>query len=139
VIRSNDPRSDTWQAIAWSPWTPLEDAVSERGIIPSKQGIYRLRNRRGKRLLYIGISIRLSHRMRGLNRAIHRHDHVGHYAGGCVARSVGSAVEVSWVVRERIGKRDLMGEEVDLIAAYRKTMGSSPRCQFAGEHLVGNS
>jgi hypothetical protein len=131
----DDPRGDKWQGVAWEPWIGLKEATSTRGDIPRKQGIYRLRGRRNKGLLYIGISVRLAQRLQGLNRAISRTDHVGHYAGGCIARAVGSSVEVSWVVREKISKRDLLGEEVDLIATYRKVMRSSPRCQFAGERL----
>lgn len=133
---TDDPRRDRWAGVAWEPWVALEEAAAKRGGIPRKQGIYRLRSRRGKGLLYIGISVRLTQRLHGLERAIHRPDHVGHYAGGCVARAAGSEVEVSWVVRDRISKRDLLGEEVDLIAAYRRTMGSSPRCQFAGERVT---
>jgi hypothetical protein len=53
-----------------------------------------------------------------------------------VPRAAGGNVEVSWVIRERISKRDLLGEEVDLIVAYREAVGSSQRCQFAGERLV---
>jgi len=132
-----DPRGERWQRIAWQPWLALKDAAATRGAIPAEQGIYRLRSRRGKGLLYIGISVRLTQRLHGLDRAIHRPDHVGHYAGGCVALADREGIEVSWVVREGIDKRDLLGEEVDLIAAYRKVIGSSPRCQFAGERLAG--
>lgn len=134
--QSDDPRSDAWQAVAWEPWIALKEAASNRGTIPRKQGIYRLRSRRGKGLLYIGISVHLAQRLHGLARAIHRTDHVGHYAGGCVARAAGPDVEVSWVVRARVSKRALLGQEVDLIAAYRTTIGQSPRCQFAGERVA---
>jgi hypothetical protein len=43
-------------SIAWEPWLDLAEAASTRGRIPRKQGIYRIRLRRGKGLLYIGIS-----------------------------------------------------------------------------------
>lgn len=132
----DDPRGVRWQGIAWEPWVDLDEAASTRGRIPPKQGIYRIRLRRGKGLLYIGISGRLAKRLQGLRRAIDEPDHRGHYAGGCIARAGRSAVEVSWIVRDPVEKRDLMGEEVDLIAAYRRTMGPSPRCQFAGERLA---
>jgi hypothetical protein len=134
--KADDPRGDRWQGVAWEPWIALKDAASKRGCIPRKQGIYRVRGRRGKGLLYIGMSVRLAQRLHGLERAIHRADHVGHYAGGCVAHAAGGSAEVSWVVRARVSKRRLLGEEVDLIAAYRKAIGSSPRCQFAGERLA---
>jgi hypothetical protein len=136
VSHTDDTRGDTWQGVSWWPWIALKEAASNRGSIPRKQGIYRLRGRRGKGLLYIGTSVRLAERLQGLELAIHRADHVGHYAGGCVARADRSGVEVSWVVRDRISKRNLLGEEVDLIAAYRRTQGRGPRCQFAGERLA---
>lgn len=132
----DDPRGDRWQRIAWQPWIALEDVASTRGGIPRTQGIYRVRRPRGKGLLYIGISVDLAQRLKGLQRAIRRADHVGHYAGGCGARAGSSGVEVSWIVRERVHKRDLLGQEVDLIAAYRKIIGSSPLCQFAGDRLA---
>jgi hypothetical protein len=31
-----------------------------------------------------------------------------------------------------VDKRERLGLEVDLIAAYRRVMGESPTCQFAG-------
>jgi hypothetical protein len=37
---------------------------------------------------------------------------------------------------DQIDRRELMGQEVDLIAAYRTVMrGKSPTCQCAGEKL----
>ena len=33
--------------------------------------------------------------------------------------------------------RNVLGREVDLISAYRKAMGDSPHCQFAGDHKSG--
>ena len=47
------------------PWVDLNEAASTRGYIPSNQGIYRIRLRRGKGLLYIGISGRLAKRLQG--------------------------------------------------------------------------
>ena len=111
----------------------MHEAASTYGGIPRKQGIYRIRARRGTGLLYIGISVRLAGRLQGLERAIHRPDHKGHYAGRCVSRAQG--VEISWVVLDDLDKRELMGRELDLVAAYRRVTNSSPRCQFAGERI----
>jgi hypothetical protein len=59
-----------------------------------------------------------------------------HYAGGCVAsHAAGRAVVVSWIELPTIDRRELMGIEVDLIAAYRISTGGSPPCQFAGARL----
>jgi hypothetical protein len=56
----DDPRGVRWQGIAWEAWVDLDEATSTRGRIPRKHGIYRIRLRRGKGLLYIGISGRLA-------------------------------------------------------------------------------
>jgi len=129
----DDPLSHRWQRIEWTPWVSLHEAASTYRGIPRKQGIYRIRTRRGTSLLYIGISVRLAGRLQGLERAIHRPDHKGHYAGRCVSRARG--VEISWIVLEELDKRQLMGREVDLVAAYRRVMKASPRCQFAGQRI----
>jgi hypothetical protein len=131
----DDPLSERWQKIAWTPWVDLSQAASTRGAIPREQGLYRVRKRDAQQLLYIGKSIRLAARLQGLERAIHRKDHIGHYAGGCIWRAARSSVQVSWMVMPG-AVRNVLGREVDLIAAYRKMMGDSPRCQFAGDRLL---
>jgi hypothetical protein len=116
----------------WSMWVALDDASP-----PNRQGIYRLRCRRRKGLLYIGISQRLATRLARLRRALNRQDHRGHYAARSIAaeRVKGCRVEVSWVVMDPLSRRELMGQEVDLIAAHRASFGDSPTCQFAGGRL----
>jgi hypothetical protein len=61
-----------------------------------------------------------------------------HIAGACVQAHVdqGWVIEVSWVATAEVGKRERLGLEVDLIAAYRRVMGESPTCQFAGMALT---
>ena len=130
----DDPLSERWQHISWTPWVDLSQAASTRGAIPGDQGLYRVRKRGAKELLYIGKSIRLAARLQRLERAIHRKDHIGHYAGGCVWRAARSGAQVSWMVMPG-PVRNVLGREVDLIAAYRKVMGDSPHCQFAGDRL----
>jgi hypothetical protein len=44
----------------------------------------------------------------------------------------GKTVEVSWATVGDMDRRELMGREVDLIAAHRKCFGS-PACQFHGK------
>ena len=130
----DDPLSERWQHIAWTPWVDLSQAASTRGAIPRDQGLYRVRKRGAQELLYIGKSIRLAARIQGLARAIRNEDHIGHYAGGCVWRAARSNAQVSWMVMPG-PVRNVLGREIDLIAAYRKVMGDSPHCQFAGDHL----
>ncbi len=50
-------------------------------------------------------------------------------------RAKGCSVELSWVVMDPLSRRELMGQEVDLIAAHRAAFGDSPTCQFAGGRL----
>jgi hypothetical protein len=89
-------------------------------------------------LLYIGISENLATQLKRLRRAITRKDHRGHYAAGGIAaeRAKGRSVEVSWVVMDPISRRELMGQEVDLIPAHRAVLNESPTCQFAGGRLA---
>lgn len=136
---SDDPRDLDWLGHEWQRWVDLDAAVAGRGGIPRVQGIYRVRCRGTRGLLYIGISGSLSARLRRLRRGMSDPHGVGHYAGGCVAsHAAGRVVEVSWVELPlpKTDRRELMGIEVDLIAAYRAfTGGKSPPCQFAGGRL----
>jgi len=102
--------------------------------IPWEAGIYRLRCRGEPGLIYIGISARLGSRLGGLRRARRRQDRRGHYAAACVVaqEEEGKTVEVSWATVGDMDRRELMGREVDLIAAHRKRFGS-PACQFHGQ------
>jgi hypothetical protein len=45
---------------------------------------------------------------------------------------VGISDRVSWAPAGGTGRRELMGMEVDLIAACRARYGQSPACQFHG-------
>jgi hypothetical protein len=127
-----NPHSDRWRRLVWSTWVALGEASP-----PNQQGTYRLRCRRRKGLLYIGISENLATRLGRLRRALNRDDHRGHYAARGIAaeRAKGCSVEVSWVVMDPLSRRELMGKEVDLIAAHRAAFGDSPTCQFAGGRL----
>jgi len=59
-----DPESPHWGGLAWSRWHQL-DSTAERGLVPQKQGIYRLRCQGHPALIYVGISDRLSSRLGG--------------------------------------------------------------------------
>ncbi|MGO9077954.1 MAG: hypothetical protein ACLQDY_02780 [Streptosporangiaceae bacterium] len=134
----HEPHQD-WHDLRWSAWVPVEDI--ER--VPAKRGIYRLRCQSSKdKLIYVGISDRLSSRLNGLRRALPRarqhmddQTYVGHSAARCVVQHQdrGESVEVSWAEIAGIDRRELMGLEVDLIAACRAAYGHSPACQFHGE------
>jgi hypothetical protein len=58
-----------------------------------------------------------------------------HVAGGCVwnHKCAGFEIEVSWLDRSAIDRREINGIECDLIAAHRKAERRSPACQFAGD------
>jgi hypothetical protein len=133
----SDPQSPHWKKLTWSPWQNL-DATAEYGLVPRKQGVYRLRCRGHPALIYVGISDRLSSRLGGLRRARSRPpDYRGHSAAACIAdhEAQGKVVEVSWSVLEGLDRRALMGIEVDLIAACRMRFGESPACQFHGRPM----
>lgn len=134
---SSDPRNPDWENLAWSPWQHL-DATAEYGLVPREKGVYRLRCKGHAAYIYVGISDRLSSRLGGLRRARSRPPlYRGHSAAACVAgyEAQGKVVEVSWAVLEDLDRRALMGIEVDLIAACRRSWGESPACQFHGRPL----
>lgn len=130
-----EPLDPHWGGLAWSGWHGL-DATAARGLVPREAGVYRLRC--GERVIYVGISDRLSSRLGGLRRARGRPPlYRGHSAAACVAgfESQGEVVEVSWALAGDIDRRALMGLEVDLIASCRARYGDSPACQFHGVPL----
>jgi hypothetical protein len=134
VTDPDDPRDPRWCGLAWSEWHPL-DGTAESGLVPPEAGLYRLRCRGRAELIYVGISDRLRSRLGGLRRARHRPlDYQGHSAAACVAafEQRHEVVEVSWAPAGGTGRRELMGMEVDLIAACRARYGQSPACQFHG-------
>jgi hypothetical protein len=127
---NDDPQDPCWGDLGWSDWYALEKTGDGSGLVPQVQGIYRLRCRRRPELIYVGMTERgLRSRIARLRRG------VGHSAAACVAehREAGNIVEVSWVTLPELDKRELMGLEVDLIAACRRRFqGRSPACQFHG-------
>ena len=131
-LEHQDPQDSSWGGLAWSKWYQLDSA--EARAIPREAGVYRLHCYGEPALIYIGISARLSSRLGGLRRARRRQDKRGHYAAACVAahEKKGRTVEVSWATVGDMDRRELMGHEVDLIAAHRKLFGS-PACQFHGQ------
>lgn len=131
------PTGPRWLKYDWSVWHSLDTATKTRGFIPGAQGIYRVRMPSADVLLYVGISVKLSKRLRGLRRARDSDDHRGHYAGGGIAahQGDGPSIEVSWVVMSDIDRRELMGREADLICSHRRVTGDSPACQFHGMPL----
>ena len=133
----DDPHSPHWADLAWSLWHHL-DTTAQRGLVPRKRGIYRLRCKGRSALIYIGISDKLSSRLGGLRRARnHPPRYRGHSAAACVVQheARGAIVEVSRTQLENVSRRELMGLEVDLIAACRARFGDSPACQFHGGPL----
>ena len=131
-----DLHGPRWEGLVWSSWHQLD--TPEARAIPADPGIYRLRCRSEPGLIYVGISDRLSSRLGGLRRARGREDKRGHYAAACVAahEDRGKIVEVSWATVGNLDRRELMGREVDLIAAHRKLFGN-PACQFHGQLELG--
>jgi hypothetical protein len=127
-----DPHGLRWENLSWSDWCQLDDP--EAPPVPAEPGLYRLRCLGEPGLIYIGISDRLRSRLGGLKHARGREDKHGHYAAACVAahENLGKVVEVSWVTVGNMDRRELMGREVDLIAAHRKRFGN-PACQFHGQ------
>jgi hypothetical protein len=126
----DDPRSPDWGSMRWSAWYPLDATGVGAGLVPPKQGIYRLQRVGHPELIYVGVSNRLRTRISNLRNG------AGHSAAPCVAehRCRGDVIEVSWTTTDA-ERRELLGLEVDLIAACRRLFGRSPACQFHGGPL----
>jgi hypothetical protein len=136
-----DPQSAAWSGFAWSEWHELGIALRPRqSPVPVEPGIYRIRLRGSSRLIYIGqtgrsLRGRFGQLRASMRRAAEALDaRAPHVAGACVFEHErrGGTVEVSWVPTPDLDKRERLGREVDLIAAYRRVAGESPACQFAG-------
>jgi hypothetical protein len=136
-----DPQNLRWSGLSWSEWCPLLKTGDRDGLVPKEQGIYRVRCRSHghPELIYIGISERgLRSRIGSLRRGVRvvpdPVERLGHIAAPCVASHLqaGNAVEISWAALPKMDKRELMGREVDLIAACRRRFRESPACQFHG-------
>ncbi len=137
----SDPRDGDWGGLPWSDWYPLERTGDGHGLVPVEVGIYRVRRAGSPELIYVGITDGLRGRMSQLRNGS------GHYAAECVEahRSLGHSIEVSWACTSQMNidrrlsmkekRRELMGLEVDLIAACRRLYGRSPACQFHGSPL----
>ena len=142
----DDTQSPTWESHAWSEWFLLDAAITPRGAkAPDTPGLYRLRCKRQSGLIYIGeTGDSLRTRLRQLRKATEyvargRPPGPPHVAGGCVLEheNAGFVVEVSWVEKPTLDSRDRKGVECELIAAYRKTTGKNPICQFGGHFYEG--
>lgn len=136
-----DPQSRTWAGFEWSDWHELTAALTPRGSpVPPEAGLYRVRVEGAPGLLYIGqTGLSLRGRL-GQLRTSEKRASAGldarapHVAGACVHqhKQRGATIHVSWVATPDIDKRERLGRECDLIAAYRQVIGESPSCQFAG-------
>ncbi len=138
----NDVQSPSWEKYAWSAWHLLDEVRCT-----DSPGLYRLRCNGQVGLLYIGetgdsIRSRFGQLRKAMQYAAEgRYAAKGkvggppHVAGGCVWKHVcaGRVIEVSWIESPDLDKRERKGVECDLIAAYRRRMGVSPTCQFAGD------
>jgi hypothetical protein len=136
-----DPRSGDWEGHHWSEWATLDIATApDAALAPNQPGLYRIRCRGEPGLIYIGqTGSSLRGRFRQLRKSMEysaagRPAEAPHIAGACVQAHLeqGRVVAVSWVALPGVGKRARLGLEVDLIAAYRRVMGESPTCEFAG-------
>jgi len=145
---SAEVQSPLWEGHVWSEWYPLDSAAAARNAkAPRVPGLYRIRCQGQSGLIYIGeTGDSLRARFRQLRKATEyatqgkyaaqgKSGGPPHVAGGCVQKyeSKGFVVEVSWAEAPNLHKRDRKGVECELIAAYRKTTGANPACQFAGD------
>ena len=137
-----DVQSLVWEGHDWSDWYKMEKAtVGPTAKAPDVPGLYRVRCVGRAGLTYIGETGRsLRDRLRQLKSSMkciaeNRPNSVSHVAGGCVWKESceGSiAIEVSWVEKPDMDKRERKGIECELISAYRKIRHDNPVCQFGG-------
>ncbi|HXH50528.1 MAG TPA: hypothetical protein VNM47_14385 [Terriglobia bacterium] len=143
----DETQSLAWENHAWSDWYSLDVAIMPREAkAPDSPGLYRLRCKGERGLIYIGeTGDSLRSRLRQLRKATRyvasgREPGPPHVAGACVLdhERNGFVVEVSWVEMTNPDPRNRKGIECELIAAYRKAMGSTnPTCQFRGHFYNG--
>ena len=133
--RLGDPQAARWISRGWSRWAVLDDVVEERDA-PRQLGVYRLRGRRQKALLYVGESEDIRKRLSTLKRALAHAasgmmEKTGHWAAPNLhARLKGNSPEVSWLEDAIPQKAERKGLECECIAAHRWQLGRNPDCQF---------
>lgn len=136
------PDGSFWAAFGWSDWYPLVEALccalltcpDHRWVVSDTS------SGRTRADLHIGQTGRSLRGRFGQLRTSTRRAAGGldarapHVVGACVYQHErrGGVIEVSWVAIPDLEKRERLGREVDLITAYRRDMGESPSCQFAG-------
>lgn len=143
-----DVQGIRWEGHLWSQWYTLGDAIASYAAkAPDSPGLYRIQCADQTGLIYIGQTGKsLRGRFRQLRKAMEyasqgkysNQGRVGgppHVAGGCVLKHAlaGSPVEISWATCSGLDKREIMGIECELIAAFRKTQKRNPACQFSGD------
>ena len=132
-----------WGGQHWSGWNSLEASIRPRAALaPQVAGIYRVRCRDERDIIYIGQSgSSLLKRLRQLARgmtlaAAGRPESTPHFAANCIFQhsARGSVMEVSWTEMAQVEKRERFGIECDLISLYRRTEGRNPTCPVRRGH-----
>lgn len=118
-----DPSSSDWCGHAWSPWTPLTDAVMALG--PLDIGLYRIRGPGRAGLVYIGEG---AIRARLVAHAFKTRGPINDQ-GRVLAEH--QPLECSWVVGAWLPHQRLELEN-DLIAAHVLVLEAVPPAQFIG-------
>jgi len=113
---SNPPTSPAWAGLAWSPWQPLGDVVTDRGV-------YRIRQRGADELVYVGqgnIQARLRLHLAKSTDPTHRQSVP--FAG----------TEAPWVSLPSANPEQRLEIECDVIASHALHVGHEPAAQFRG-------
>ncbi len=112
----DDPQGLRWSGLAWSNWYPIDKIGRGSGLVPTRQGVYRLRCPDRPELIYIGMTVAgLRSRIGHLSSGTHR----THVAAPLVADHLkaGNIAEISWVTLPGLDRFELSGLEADLITA----------------------
>lgn len=132
--RAGNPHARRWLGRRWTSWTLLAE-VLQKGAIPDQPGVYRLRGRRSKGLLYVGETEGLRGRLGDLRRALGKaatglNKDTGHWAAPNLhARLKGRQPELSWLRDPIPLKAERKGIECECIAAHRWHLDRNPDCQ----------
>jgi hypothetical protein len=137
---TGDVEARNWLTHEWSPWVSLDPTDGDLAAAPTDPGCYRVRYPDYEGLVYIGETGRST---RGRIQSLANGTYADsmpysdpHTAAPClwaIHDHDGPGFEVAWTTPpETRTTRSRKGLEAALIAAHRRTLGSSPTANFGG-------
>jgi hypothetical protein len=129
--------TSNWLDLEWSEWVSFDPSTGNLSLVPTDEGLYRIRHQSIDGLVYIGQTGRsLRGRLRALSGCYNENmpftdPHVAAPCLWAIRQEHGPQFEMSWVAPEMATNRSpRLAIEEALIASYRRDFGKSPTANF---------